>query len=93
MDPGRAAVSDLVEFLRARLDDREADVRRRLASDAQYGQDELDPEVLLAEVDAKRRIIGMYDERFSDDFIWQPILGALALPYAGDPAYRDEWRP
>lgn len=55
-----------------------------------------DPARVLAEVEAKRRII--------EDFTyWQPhdagfdalelAVQALALPYSDHPAYRDEWRP
>lgn len=48
----------LVEFLTARLDEREQEARIRLADTiSQYGMSELDPDRLLAEVEAKRRIV------------------------------------
>lgn len=60
-------------------------------------------ELLLADVDAKRRILADYEryaaERRRAMNGWEssreisPILAALALPYAGRPGYRDEWRP
>lgn len=61
-----------------------------------------DPARVLAEVDAKRRIIAEY-ERFAaerrrmmggwDPGDVSPILAALALPYADQPGYRQEWKP
>lgn len=55
-------MSDLIAWLRAQLDAREADARRRLADHTQYGPTELDPDDLLAEVDAKRAILDAYDK-------------------------------
>lgn len=68
-----------------------------------------DPARVLAEVDAKRRIIarytsavedsaededGYYDEnRFEDARQLVPVLRLLALPYADHPDYRPEWAP
>ncbi|MFG3709516.1 DUF6221 family protein [Micromonospora sp. NPDC047730] len=61
-----------------------------------------DPARVLAEVDAKRRIIAEY-ERYAaerrramggwDTRELSPILAALALPYADRPGYRVEWQP
>ena len=64
------------------------------------------PRRVLAEVDAKRRILNEYDKalgrrkQYPDDL---PGAGALltmvhvvkllALPYADRPGYRDEWKP
>lgn len=48
-----------------------------------------DPARVLAEVDAKRRIL--------DDFSWEAgqvrAIMFLALPYADRPGYREEWKP
>jgi hypothetical protein len=67
-----------------------------------------DPNRVLAETDAKRRVLAMHDEMAQDataeDFlvrdpaqmvlrILAPVLRLLALPYAGHPDYREEWRP
>ncbi|RAN92647.1 hypothetical protein GAR05_06139 [Micromonospora saelicesensis] len=57
-----------------------------------------DPARVLAEVDAKRRILdlmmpgrpvypGAYGQAYRD------VLRLLALPYADRPGYRDEWKP
>ncbi|WP_346536961.1 DUF6221 family protein [Micromonospora sp. DPT] len=57
---------------------------------------------VLAEVDAKRRIIDKYelwsDEKFPDSnggyaSALADVLSMLALPYADRPGYRDEWKP
>ncbi|WP_199562112.1 DUF6221 family protein [Micromonospora deserti] len=67
-----------------------------------------DPARVLAEVDAKRRILDFLSVAQIDvsrpgqppEFvpgeappIAHPVLRLLALPYAGRPGYRDEWRP
>lgn len=61
-----------------------------------------DPARVLAEVDAKRRIVDYLVEELEDqgaDNPWWyddkllPILRCLALPYADHPHYREEWRP
>ncbi|WKD36519.1 DUF6221 family protein [Streptomyces xanthophaeus] len=60
------------------------------------------PARVLAEVDAKRRIVDTCEEALADDngmyFTgWAHGLGRavclLALPYADHPDYREEWRP
>jgi hypothetical protein len=63
-----------------------------------------DPARVLAEVDAKRRILADYEryarERRRAMNGWDPearnpspIVRYLALPYADRPGYREEWRP
>lgn len=49
---------------------------------------------VLAECDAKRRIVELYQfaPPASDPFMDQVIL-LLALPYADRPGYREEWKP
>jgi hypothetical protein len=65
------------------------------------------PARVLAECEAKRRIIGMYerahDAETTDRHLWaayreertafQRALEALALPYADHPDYDESWRP
>lgn len=60
-----------------------------------------DPARVLAECEAKRRIVerhhaagrsGLCDECHAQ--VWPcPTLRALALPYADHPEFREEWRP
>ncbi len=61
-----------------------------------------DPARVLAEVDAKRRILDAIMEQFHPDDILNGAQGTaeppwlsrvLALPYADRPGYREEWRP
>jgi hypothetical protein len=49
----------------------------------------VEPARVLAECDAKRRIIAL-GEKDSD---WSDVLALLALPYADAPGWREEWRP
>lgn len=57
---------------------------------------DMGPRRVLAECDAKRRVI-----RWVNTWPWRPeppssvdgLLPALALPYADRPGYREEWRP
>jgi hypothetical protein len=68
-----------------------------------FAQGAPSPARVLAEVDAKRRIIAEYEryaaERRRAMNGWEssrevsPILAALALPYADRPGYRSEWAP
>ena len=58
------------------------------------------PTRLLAEVDATRRLLAWLEETRSwaqDNNLWNyddtEAYKALALPYAGRPGYRPEWRP
>ena len=55
---------------------------------------------VLAECEAKRRIVEMaWDHLGDDEYGWgmeeakRQILAELALPYASHPDYREEWRP
>lgn len=65
-----------------------------------------DPAQVLAEVDAKRRVLDYAEQRAAikqgeDDDDWENIQEAtlgtvlrfLTLPYAAHPDYRDAWRP
>ena len=58
-----------------------------------------DPGTVLADVNVKRRIIEVHQGLHSCGF-WEhddddpcPTLCLLALPFAGHPDYRQEWRP
>ena len=59
-----------------------------------------DPARVLAECEAKRRVVEMqWHHLGEDDYAWgmeeakRQILAELALPYADHPDYREEWRP
>jgi hypothetical protein len=59
-----------------------------------------DPARVLAEVDAKRRILDwliLIEQHLRENDIYdmdiEPQLKALALPYADQPGYLEEWRP
>jgi hypothetical protein len=97
---------DLITWLRAQLDDdeRDAPMRHRLTCD--YAPSDGGqpcscalPDLTLAEVDAKRRIL---DRLRGEDGFWrnditsgtaEPVVRLLALPYADRPGYRETWRP
>ncbi|WP_406227378.1 DUF6221 family protein [Streptomyces anthocyanicus] len=54
-----------------------------------------DPARVLREIDAKRRIVDRYAwlREHGDTGNMAGVLQVLALPYANQPGYRDEWRP
>lgn len=61
-----------------------------------------DPARVLREVEAKRRLLEQFTLRGdsvrrtvqpSTGGVWDDLLRMLALPYAGHPDYREEWRP
>jgi len=133
-------MSDLVEFLRARLDEDERDAKAATPAPWEYDADDQivytmhdgpggdlvgdevayvrrrgmehiarhDPARVLAEVEAKRRIL---EEASGADWLpanarddepeyaygiaraWNDALKLLALPYADHADYREEWRP
>lgn len=135
-------MNDLIEFLRARLDEDEqiarsaggatwvvnmGDVVSTALAERDYGPDGIwvasasfscegdaealheghaehiarhDPARVLAEVDAKRRIIdlivlnadGQPLYRDSGAEVWEDVLRLLALPFAVHPHFREEWR-
>jgi hypothetical protein len=109
-----SGVDDLGTWLRAQLDDDERVARRVAPNQApidlramvtREGSEPfliVDSARVLAEVDAKRRILddcaGYYEdgaesaEAVTDGMAWRTLV-ALALPYADRPGYRDEWRP
>lgn len=57
-----------------------------------------DPARVLAECDAKRRIVEQYIDavkgrKWATCTALERVLPVLALPYADHPDYREEWRP
>jgi hypothetical protein len=86
--------------LREMTNPREAAVRVEGAS-APEVRHFANPDRVLAECEAKRRIVEAHREW--DDNDWQSpayfsapmdlVLSLLALPYADHPDYREEWKP
>ena len=96
-------VSDLVRFVLARLDDEEADMRRRVR--ALRGRDDTQAaseiiEHLRSETLARRQIVGavqqllilrdLPNEKAVRD-VAASILRSLATPYADHASFRDHW--
>ncbi|MFH8627739.1 DUF6221 family protein [Streptomyces vietnamensis] len=120
-------MTDLIAFLRARLDEDARAARRAGDSFRQIGETGVivategdraeecasvnwagiaehivrhDPARVLAEVDAKRRMLEQFGSIAKGDFIdageqvvAQAALELLALPFADHPDYQDTWRP
>ena len=98
-------MNEIGDFLRARYDEEErvapalhheqcSSVVRRIVGGVLWAVGPCDcgyPARVLAEVDAKRRIL-----EEASSMVWRDSLGyflrLLALPYAGHPGYREEWR-
>lgn len=99
-------MSDLTEFLLARVAEDEADASAasehrlwvisqaddRIVNDAGHMQRFM-PSRILAECEAKRRIVSLCSPIIPSDCGVPEVLNALALPYADHPDYREEWRP
>jgi Family of unknown function (DUF6221) len=85
-------VEDIVEFLLARINEDEANVRSWAEAASVPVLDRA-----LAECEAKRRVIGqvlrMLAKEGDDDSGLRTVLRIMALPYVGHPAYREQWRP
>ncbi|MCP9998011.1 DUF6221 family protein [Streptomyces werraensis] len=74
-----------------------------LAKDAADWIEQHGPERVLADIEAKRRILYLAEQlpkvTASTDMFdnhrdaWAEVLKQLALPYADHPDYRPEWRP
>ncbi|MGC4769216.1 DUF6221 family protein [Micromonospora sp. DT44] len=90
-------MDDLLVWLRAQLAEDERDWLPTATGARQNGK--TTARRMLAEVDAKRRILELYDVSTSRELkpdAWELMkhaVRALALPYADRPGYRDEWRP
>lgn len=87
-------MSDLTEFLLARLAEDEAVAQRMIDyRPSGYGlavpEGDYDPLRVLAEVEAKRRIVR---ER-NDEGDLQIVLQHLAAVYSDHPDYDEEWKP
>jgi hypothetical protein len=84
----------LTEFLLARIAEDEASATNWLRFEVRDGipGNYAIPDRVLAECEAKRRIVGLIDP---DRNRWsvRNILGTLALPYADHPDYDEGWRP
>jgi hypothetical protein len=108
-DAGRWLPEDKGITFEYRADDfHEGEAQARLVADSRANQEHIAcwwPARVRAEVDAKRRIVdqcaGLADMGFVGSE-WPPgdmselaaqVLSMLALPYADQPGYRDEWRP
>ncbi len=50
-----------------------------------------DPARVLAEVEAKRRILAMYDDYHAERRHLAPVIWEIAQPYAGRDGWREEW--
>ncbi|HEY9415006.1 MAG TPA: DUF6221 family protein [Pseudonocardia sp.] len=91
-------MTDLIPWLREQLDIDEKDVISGDCRCPDPGLSRADcPARVLAEVDAKRRILDAYDQTEFGDLTRRSALEeaitAFAVPYADRPGYRDEWRP
>jgi hypothetical protein len=89
-----SGVDDLVAFVRARLNEREALLLHTRASDILCP---IPTSTLLAEVRANRRIlddIASYADESSllTDGMAARTLVQIAQPYAGQDGWREEWR-
>jgi hypothetical protein len=104
--PRPSGVSDtrtmtVAEFLRARLDEDEADARAITEGsweDATLHGDHVlrwSPARVLAECEAKRRIVEGEPARIANDrhSQWERTLRDLAAVYSDHPGYDEEWRP
>jgi hypothetical protein len=91
-------MDELITWLRAQLDEDEANLRAGLAEYAETNR-EAEFRFRLAEVDAKRRILDEHAERGGTCTAcsWQGApchtVRLLALPYADRPGYQEGWRP
>jgi hypothetical protein len=96
----QAAVDDLVAFVRQHLDEDERVVNGSClhiddCNGSGFG-DRFDDDRLLAEVEAKRRILDLcapeVDDGTSGARIARLTIHMLAQPYAGREGWREEWR-
>lgn len=110
-----SAVDELITWLRAQLDDDERVARAAwpdcTPDDPRASDEDIrhiarwDPARVLAEVEAKRRILdlapaavmralGTQDPDFRDGYLdaHEEAVKLLAQPYAGRPGWREEWR-
>lgn len=108
-------MTDLVDFVRQRLDEDEQTTKRADAMTVdldeplsviegdEYTHLVINPSRVLAEVEAKRRIVNdvarkAFDNEYGSGFddaaiAMNDVLKLLALPYASHPEYDESWRP
>jgi hypothetical protein len=95
--PASPPITDLVDFVLARLADEDADIHRR-SGDRPADADELDRRA--AEVHARREVVTSVQQLL--ELRDQPnekavrdlavsILRSLATPFADHPAFREQW--
>lgn len=94
-----ASYVDLVNFLRARLDEDQTELRRMTTGGLVQGYLRVHGDKMLSDIDAKRRIIaecrpgGLGGDALDlVDALGALVLCLLALPYADHPDYDPEWR-
>jgi hypothetical protein len=75
----------LTDFLLARIADLEAMARAELNEGWE--------DIVLAECEAKRRIVECATNMHTSGPDWDEACRFLALPYADHPDYREEWKP
>ena len=92
----------LAEFLLARLADDEAYARDWIEHDADHDLTRFGTGRILAECEAKRRIVDQHKPVKMPagwGCPWDGVRGncdtlrIIALPYAGHPDYQNEWKP
>jgi hypothetical protein len=85
----------LTDFLLARIAEDEGAAQRHGPGASKQGLGDY-PARVLAECEAKRRIVDLFPKAAQDGDGWNEagiqVLEALALPYADHPDYREEWR-
>lgn len=105
--PRREGTMTLTDFLLARIaeDEAAAEHVNRGRWNSRVALLDLDlyghvarqhPKRVLAECDAKRRIVktcAVYEYEVTNAYGYDDVLAALALPYADHPDYREEWKP
>lgn len=99
---------ELTEFLRARYDERAESLREDVAAGHMVRAGYYDSAELLADVEAKRRIVDACEETLAKEDSWDPqldggngeefglarfTLKSLALAFADHPDYDEAWRP
>jgi hypothetical protein len=90
-------MSDIIDFLNARIAEDETEARRELE---QLAMTEAKADLrAFAECEAKRKIIAHHEridwdnEPSRDRDYMEKFLRIVAEVYAGHPDYREEWRP
>ena len=85
-------MTDLVGFLRARLDEDAADLQY---SRDRVGDNWLEHPQFLYEVEVRRRIVQTCstDVSYEEEGMANTILAIMSLPYVDHPDYDEDWRP